>query len=270
MTKDLCYLSVRELVEGYAAKTFSTVDVIDAVLDRIEALNPKVNAFFFVDEEGARAQAKESATRWAKGEPLGLMDGVPVGVKDHIVTKDMPSPWATTVVDLAGPWPEDAPICARMKEHGAIILGKTTMPEMAAFCSCVSSLYGVGRNPWDLSRTPGGSSGGSAAALASGMAAVTIGSDAGGSIRIPASYTGVFGHKPTWGRIPFYPPMGPGPVYGPMTRNVSDAALVMNVVCEPDWRDVYAGQYDGRDYLDGLDAGIKGAKIGYWPAPGYG
>ncbi len=155
-----------------------------------------------------------------------------------MLTKDMPSPWGTTAVDLKGPWLADAPAIARLKEEGAIPIGKTTQPELASLCSGLSGLYGTGRNPWDLSKTPGGSSGGAAAALASDMGPLAWGSDGGGSIRNPASYTGVVGYKPTFGRIPLAPPMGQGPTYGPMTRRASDLPAILNVVTRPDWSDI--------------------------------
>ncbi len=187
------YLGIVETLDAFRNRTLSPVEYIDHVLGRIERFNGKVNAFFFVDADGARAAAKQSEARWAKGAPLGTLDGLPFSVKDHVLTEGMPSPWGTTAVDLKGPWLADAPAVARLKEEGAILTGKTTQPELASLCSGLSGLYGTGRNPWDLSKTPGGSSGGAAAALASDMGPLAWGSDGGGSIRNPASYSGVVG-----------------------------------------------------------------------------
>ncbi|MEI9889166.1 MAG: amidase family protein [Rhizomicrobium sp.] len=258
---DVEYLGIVETLDAFRNRTLSPVEYLDHVLGRIERFNGKVNAFFFVDAEGARAAAKRSEARWAKGAPMGTLDGLPFSVKDHVLTKGMPSPWGTTAVDLKGPWPVDAPAVARLKEDGAILVGKTTQPELASLCSGLSGLYGTGRNPWDLSKTPGGSSGGAAAALASDMGPLAWGSDGGGSIRNPASYSGVVGYKPSFGRIPLAPPMGQGPTYGPMTRRASDLPAIMNVVTRPDWSDVLSLPYDGKDYAKAAGASLKGKRI---------
>ncbi len=255
------YLSLNDMLAGFRARTLSPVDYMEHVLNRIARFNPGVNAFFFTDPDGARAAAKESEARWQKGAPRGSLDGLPFSVKDHVLTKGMPSPWGTTAVDLKGPWLADAPAVARLKEDGAILIGKTTQPELASLCSGLSNLYGIGRNPWDLSKTPGGSSGGAAAALAADMGPLAFGSDGGGSIRNPAAYTGVVGYKPSFGRIPLAPPMGLGPTYGPMTRHASDLPLVLNVVTRPDWQDVYSLPYDGKDYTKAPGTSLKGKRI---------
>ncbi len=270
MANDICFLSATELMQAFRARTLSPVDCAAAVLDRIARVNPAVNAFFYVDEAGVRAAARASEERWMKNAPVGPLDGVPFSVKDHVLTRDMPSVWGIRGPDAAGPWLEDAPIVARLREAGAILLGKTTQPEMAMFCSGVSGRYGFARNPWDLSKTPGGSSAGAAAALAVGMGPIAVGSDAGGSIRIPAAYSGVVGHKPTFGRIPFHPTFGIGPVYGPMTRTVTDIAHVMTVVTRPDWRDIYALPPDGHVYENDLERPVRGLKIAFSDSFGYG
>ena len=270
MSDEICYLSVEDLSSAYRTGTLSPVECCTAMLDRIDELNPAINAFFYIDHDGARTAAAESEKRWRSGKPLGPIDGVPIAIKDHILTQGMPSPWGIKPVSMDGPWNEDAPITARLLEDGAVLLGKTTQPEMAAFCSNISSLYGCGRNPWNLAHTPGGSSGGSAAALAAGLCTLAIGSDGGGSIRIPASYTGVVGYKPSFGRVPFYPPMGPGPVYGPMTRQVKDAAIAMNCITRPDWRDSFSLPYDDRDYTENLEGDIDGLKVAYCRTFGFG
>jgi aspartyl-tRNA(Asn)/glutamyl-tRNA(Gln) amidotransferase subunit A len=270
MVSELCFRSASELSSDYRARRVSPVEVIDAVLARIEAVNPLVHAFFHVDADGARHAARASQARWASGTPLDALDGVPFSVKHHIATEGMPSPWGLPGPEGDAPGAFDAPIVARLKEAGAILLGKTTQPELAMFCSGINDRYGIARNPWDLSRTPGGSSSGAAAALAAGMGSLAIGSDGGGSIRIPAGYTGVVGHKPTFGRVPFFPPLGPGPVYGPLARCVEDIALVMNVITRPDWRDVFAWPADGHDYRGELGHEMKGLRVAYSEHFGYG
>ncbi len=267
---DMDYLSVTEMLDAFRAGTLSPVEYMEHVLGRIEKHNPAVNAFFFVDADGARTSARQSEARWRKGEPQGPLDGLPFSVKDHVGTKGMPSPWGTTAVDLKGPWTFDAPAVARLKEDGAILIGKTTQPELASLCSGISGLYGIARNPWDLSKTPGGSSGGAAAALAADMGPLAFGSDGGGSIRNPASYTGVVGYKPSFGRIPLAPPMGQGPTYGPMTRHASDLPLLMNTVARPDWQDVLSLPYDGADYTKALGQNLKGKRIAMSEWLGYG
>ena len=267
---DLCFRTASELSADYRARRVSPVEVIDAMLARIETLNPRLHAFFHVDADGARRAARASEARWAAGKPLDALDGVPFSVKDHIATEGMPSPWALPGREGDAPGAFDAPIVARLKEAGAILLGKTTQPELAMFCSGINGRYGIARNPWDLSRTPGGSSAGAAASIAAGMSTLAIGSDGGGSIRIPAGYTGVVGHKPTFGRVPFFPPLGPGPVYGPLARCVEDVALAMNVITRPDWRDVFAWPADGRDYRAELGQEMKGLRVAYSEYFGYG
>ncbi len=270
MTSDIFYWSATELVAAYRQKKLSPVEYMHMLLERIETLNPLINAFFYVDHEGAKRAAQASESRWLHGNPMGPLDGVPFSAKDHILTIDMPSVWGVKGIDPAGPWLIDAPIIARLKEAGAILIGKTTQPELAMFCSGVSGLYGITRNPWDLSKSPGGSSSGAAAALAAGLGPIALGSDGGGSIRIPAAYTGVVGHKPTFGRIPFFPPFGPGVVYGPMTRCVEDLGTIMTIVTQADWRDIYALPPETRDYAAEIKRDLTGLRIAYSENFGYG
>ncbi|MCS6855984.1 MAG: amidase family protein, partial [Elioraea sp.] len=208
--------------------------------------DPVLNAFCLVAWRTALAAARESERRWMKGEPQGLLDGVPVSIKDLVLTRGWPTLRGSKTIDPKGPWKDDAPCVARLREHGAVLIGKTTTPEFGWKGVTDSPLTGVTRNPWDPRLTPGGSSGGAAAALAAGMGPLAIGTDGGGSIRIPCAFTGVFGLKPSFGRVPAWPlsPMGTVAHVGPMTRSVADAALMMNVIALPDTRDWHALPWD--------------------------
>ena len=271
MKTDLCALSATELLAAYRAKTLSPVEATHAALARIEKLNPVLNCFNLVDEKGALDAARASEARWKKGAPIGLVDGVPTSIKDIILTRGWPTLRGSKTVDPKGPWNDDAPAVARLREHGAVFLGKTTTPEFGWKGVTDSPLTGVTRNPWDPAKTPGGSSGGGAAAVAAGMGALTVGTDGGGSIRIPCAFTGLFGLKPSFGRVPAWPlsPFGTVAHLGPMTRSVADAALMLNVLSLPDARDWHALPYDGRDYRVGLEDGVRGLRIAYSPALGY-
>jgi aspartyl-tRNA(Asn)/glutamyl-tRNA(Gln) amidotransferase subunit A len=237
---------------------------------RIEQLNPKLNAFCLVSET-ALEDAKASEARWSAGQPRGLLDGVPVSIKDIILTKGWPTLRGSKTIDPKGPWNDDAPATARLREHGAVLLGKTTTPEFGWKGVTDSPLTGITRNPWNTAKTPGGSSGGAAAAVASGMGPLAVGTDGGGSIRIPCSFTGLFGIKPSFGRVPAWPlsPFGTVAHVGPMTRSVADAALMLNVLAQPDARDWHALPYDARDWRMGLDGGVADLRIAYSPDLGY-
>jgi aspartyl-tRNA(Asn)/glutamyl-tRNA(Gln) amidotransferase subunit A len=264
MSSDVLTLSATELVELYRTKRLSPVDAARAVLAAIESLNPVLNAFCFIAPD-MLAMAKASEARWMRGEPLGALDGVPVSIKDLLLTKGWPTLRGSRTVDPAGPWIDDAPAVARLRESGAVLLGKTTTPEFGWKGVTDSPLTGITRNPWDTAKTPGGSSGGSAAAVAAGLGPLTLGTDGGGSIRIPCAFTGLFGLKPSFGRVPAWPlsPFGTVAHIGPMTRTVRDTALLLNVVTRPDVRDWLALPDDGRDYLAGLDDGVRGWRIAY-------
>ncbi len=268
---ELCSLSATEMVDGYRKKSFSPVEVTKAVLERIERLNPVLNAFVLVGRKEALAAAKASEARWRAKHPMGQLDGVPVSIKDLILTKGWPTLRGSKTVDPKGPWNDDAPCVARLREHGAVILGKTTTPEFGWKGVTDSPLTGITRNPWNTKLTPGGSSGGAAAAVASGMGPLAIGTDGGGSIRIPCAFTGLFGLKPSFGRVPAWPlsPMGTVAHVGPMTRSVADAALMMNVISLPDARDWHGLPWDARDYRVGLEDGVKGLRIAYSADLGY-
>ncbi|MSP96114.1 MAG: amidase [Betaproteobacteria bacterium] len=271
MKNDLCSLSATNLIRFYARKQLSPVEVTRAVLERIEKLNPLLNAFCLVDQKQAIEKARQSEKRWAKGSSQGLLDGVPVSIKDLLLTRGWPTLRGSKTVGPKGPWNDDAPVVARLREHGAVLLGKTTTPEFGWKGVTDGPLTGITRNPWNPKLTPGGSSGGGAAAVAAGMGPLTVGTDGGGSIRIPCSFTGLFGIKPSFGRVPGWPlsPMGTVAHVGPMARTVTDAALMLNVLSLPDARDWHALPYDARDYRVGLDDGVKGLRIAYSADLGY-
>jgi aspartyl-tRNA(Asn)/glutamyl-tRNA(Gln) amidotransferase subunit A len=271
MNQDLCSLSAADLLAAYRARTLSPVEVLRAVLSRVEALNPVLNCFNLLDEKAGFAAARASEARWRNGEPMGLLDGVPTSIKDIILTKGWPTLRGSKTVDPKGPWNDDAPAVARLREAGAVLFGKTTTPEFGWKGVTDSPLTGITRNPWNPKKTPGGSSGGSAAAVAAGMGPLTVGTDGGGSIRIPCAFTGLFGIKPTFGRVPAWPlsPFGTVAHLGPMTRTVTDAALMMNVLTQPDARDWHGLPYDKRNYLHGLEEGVTGLRIAYSANLGY-
>ena len=271
MQTDLCSLSATDLLSQYRGKQVSPVEVLEAVLARVEALNPILNCFCLLDGEQALTQARASEARWMKGEPCGLVDGVPTSIKDLLYTKGWPTLRGSKTIDPKGPWNDDAPAVARLREHGAVIFGKTTTPEFGWKGVTDNALTGITRNPWSPDQTPGGSSGGGAAAVAAGMGPLTVGTDGGGSVRIPCAFSGLFGIKPTFGRVPAWPlsPFGTVAHVGPMTRTVADSALMMNVLSLPDARDWHQLPHDPRDYRIGLDEGVRGLRIAYSPALGY-
>lgn len=268
---EIATLSATDLVRRYRRKELSPVEVTEAVLARIEACQEAVNAFCVVDAGRALRAAKESEERWAVGAPRGLVDGVPTTIKDVVLTDGWPTLRGSRTTDPDQTWNEDAPCTARLREHGAVLIGKTTTPEFGWKGVTDNPVTGITRNPWNTDRTPGGSSGGAAAAAALGMGALHIGTDGGGSVRIPSAFTGVFGFKATFGRVPAWPGSAFGTLshVGPMTRTVADAALMLNVIAEPDARDWTALPYDGRDYRNGLDDGVAGLRIAYSPTLGY-
>jgi aspartyl-tRNA(Asn)/glutamyl-tRNA(Gln) amidotransferase subunit A len=264
-------LSAAELAEAYASRVLSPVEVAQTCLARIEALDAEINAFCLIDVHASLQAAEASEARWAEGEPLSPLDGVPVAVKDLLLTKGWPTRRGSLTVCADGPWTEDAPSVARLREAGAVLIGKTTTPEFGWKGSTDSPLTGTTRNPWNRSKTPGGSSGGSSAALAARFAPLALGTDGGGSIRIPASFSGVYGLKPSFGRVPAYPlsPFGTVAHVGPMSRTVRDAALFLNVIAQPDARDWHALASDTTDYTAALNAGVKGKRIAFSPRLGY-
>jgi aspartyl-tRNA(Asn)/glutamyl-tRNA(Gln) amidotransferase subunit A len=228
-------LSAVDLIAGYRAKQFSPSEVLEDLLAHIAAWEPHIKALYLFDPDGARASAKTSTERWQKGEPTNPLDGVPVTIKDNIATKGQPVPLGAASVKLV-PAAVDAPPVARLREAGAVIFSKTTMPDYGMLSSGLSSFHPLTRNPWDLTKNPGGSSAGAGAAGAAGYGPLHLGTDIGGSVRLPAGWCGLVGLKPSLGRIPIDPPYV-GRVAGPMTRTVDDAALMMSVLSKPDRRD---------------------------------
>jgi aspartyl-tRNA(Asn)/glutamyl-tRNA(Gln) amidotransferase subunit A len=270
-TLDLCSVSASNLLDLYEWKTVSPVEATKAVYERIAEVDGEVNAFSALNHEAAMKAAAESEQRWAKGEARGAVDGIPVTVKDIVKSRDWPMLRGSKTGDNDQTLDDDSPVVARLREHGAIFVGRTTTPEFGWKGVTDSPLSGITRNPWDTSKTAGGSSGGAAAAAALGMGALHIGTDGGGSVRIPAGFCGIFSLKPTSGRVPIYPASIFGSLshIGPMTRTVKDAALMMNVLIEPDSRDWYSLPYDPWDYRTGLDLGVRRLRIGFSMDLGY-
>jgi aspartyl-tRNA(Asn)/glutamyl-tRNA(Gln) amidotransferase subunit A len=270
MPGELYQLSAAALLEGYRTRALSPLEVTRAVLGRMEALNPKLNAFCMTSER-ALDDARASEARWVAGQPKGLLDGVPVSIKDLILTRGWPTLRGSKTIDPKGPWNDDAPATARLREHGAVLIGKTTTPEFGWKGVTDSALTGITRNPWNPAKTPGGSSGGAAVAVATGMGPLAVGTDGGGSIRIPAGFTGIFGLKPSFGRVPAWPlsPFGTVAHVGPMTRDVTDAALMLTVLSLPDARDWHSLPYEPRDYRAGLERGVRDLRIAYSSNLGY-
>lgn len=264
-----------QLLQLYRTGAASPVEATREVLARIERLNPQLNAFCLVDAEAALASARASEARWSAarsgGAPVGPLEGVPTSIKDLILTRGWPTLRGSHTVQADQPWDVDAPATARLREAGAVLLGKTTTPEFGCKGETNSPRTGISRNPWNLSRTPGGSSGGTAAAVAAGLGPLSVGTDGAGSVRIPAAFCGNFGLKPSFGRVPAYPlsPFGSVSHLGPHTMSVPDAALMMNVLSRPDARDWTSLPFDARDYRVGLDDGVRGLRIAWSPTLGY-
>ena len=266
---DLTQHGVDALSEGYADGTLSPVEVTEAVLERVRALDPELGAFVLVDEDRARQDARASAERWRAGTAYGPLDGVPATIKDLSLVTGWPTRKGATWTDDA-PATEDSPVVARLREAGSVLVGKTTTPEMGWKGLCDSPLSGDTRNPWDVTRTPGGSSGGAAVAAVTGMGVLHVGSDGGGSIRMPSAFCGTVGLKATHAKVALYPPGGSGLLshVGPIARSVRDVAFMMSAIGTPDWRDIYPTQSDDASWLDGLEDGVVGMRIAYSPTYG--
>jgi len=262
MSTALHDLPAHALLAAYRSKTLSPVEVTQAVLAHIARWEPALHATWLLRPEAALQQARASEARWLRGEPLGLLDGVPTTIKENIATQGDPVPLGTAATVLA-PAAADAPPAARLREAGALIIAKTTMPDYGMLSSGLSSFHATARNPWDNRQTPGGSSAGAGAAAAAGYGPLHIGTDIGGSIRLPAGWCGIFGLKPSLGRIPIDPPYT-GRAAGPMTRCVADAALMMEVLSRPDARDSMALPWQdiAWDQFDTGLARLKGLRIG--------
>ena len=268
---DLADCCAHELLALYRRRQASPTEATQAVLRRIARFNPVLNAFCHVAHDEALQAAARSTERWQRGQPEGELDGVPVSIKDLLLTRGWPTLRGSRTVDPNQAWDVDAPATARLREAGAVLLGKTATPEFGCKGETNSPLHGITRNPWDPSRTPGGSSGGTAAAVAAGMGPLSVGTDGAGSVRIPAAFCGNFGLKPSFGRVPAYPlsPFGTVAHLGPHTMSVVDAALMMNVISQPDARDWHALPFDGRDYRVGLEDGVRGLRVAWSPTLGY-
>jgi Asp-tRNA(Asn)/Glu-tRNA(Gln) amidotransferase A subunit family amidase len=251
------------LLAAYRGRTLSPVDVAQALLAHMQRWEPRIHASYLLRPELTLAQARASEARWLRGEPCGALDGVPVTLKDNIATQGDPMPLGTAASALS-PMAQDAPPAARLREAGAVLLCKTTMPDYGMLSSGLSTFHALARNPWDVSKTPGGSSAGAGAAAAAGYGPLHLGTDIGGSIRLPAGWCGVFGLKPSLGRVPIDPSYT-GRAAGPMTRSVADAALMMQVLAAPDARDsmslpaqdiAWASFDQGARHLHGLKIGL--------------
>ena len=271
MTNDVNWLSAGQLLKAFRKKSLSPVEAARACLAQISKHDGAINAMVHVDEASALKQARASERRWMKGAPAGAVDGVPTLIKDLLLVKGWPTLRGSKTVNRDQDWIHDAPSVARLREQGAVFLGATTTPEFGWKGVTDSPLTGITRNPWTLERTPGGSSGGSAAAAAAGYAPLTLGTDGGGSIRIPACFSGIFGHKPSFGRVPAWPlsPFGSVAHVGPMTRGVADSALMMNVIKGADARDWNGLPPDGVDCLKAIKGGVAGLRIAYSKTLGY-
>ena len=258
-------LPAADLAAQYERGSLSPVEVARACLERIAACEPKLNAMYRM-HEGALQEAKASEARWKRKAPLSPLDGVPVTIKENLYTKGDPAPIGTRANDDAAPQPTDSPPASRLREGGCVRLGKTTMPDYGMLSSGLSSIHGITRNPWRLDRNTSGSSSGAGAAAAAGYAPLHLGTDIGGSVRLPATHCGIFALKPSLGRVPTYPPYI-GRVAGPMTRSVAASAALMNLLSRPDGRDFMSLPFEEIDFSEGLENEIKPntLKIGFLP-----
>ncbi len=260
-------LTVDLLASAYADRALSPVEVTAACLARIDERDSELHGFVGVDPEGALAAAAQSEQRWRSGRARGPIDGVPASVKDLVLLRGWPTRKGSPHIDPDDLAVDDAPVARRLRDSGAVIVGKTTTPEAGWKGLTDSPVTGVTRNPWDPARTAGGSSGGAAMAAATGMAVLNIGSDGGGSVRIPAGFCGVVGLKPTHALVPLYPPGGSGLLshLGPLTRTVRDTAHLMAAIAGPDPLEIYPTQVDNGSWLDHVDDGVVGMRVAYSP-----
>jgi len=268
---EICYMPAIDMAQAIRTRKLSPVEVINAVLSRIERLNPRINAYCTLLDESARKQAREAEVKVMNGDELGPLHGVPMSIKDLTYTKGVRTTSGSKMYENFIP-DHDAIIVERLKAAGAIMIGKTNTPEFGFMGVTDNMLFGPTRNPWNLKRHAGGSSGGAAAAVAAGMGPLGQGSDGGGSIRIPSSFCGVFGIKPSFGRVP----RGAGSTdwqtlsqYGPITRTVTDAALALEIMAGRDDRDRHSLPDNNLHYLGLLNGNIKGLKVAWSPDLGY-
>jgi len=266
--EDLCFMSAREMASGMRRKAFSPLEVVEAVLSRIGEINPKVNAFCTLVPEMARESARKAEEKIMGGEKVGPLHGVPVAIKDLTPTAGIRTTYGSKIFENHIP-DEDGLIVARLKAAGAIVIGKTNTPEFGVGGNTYNAVVGATRNPWKPSLTCGGSSGGSAVALACGFSPLTTGSDLGGSLRIPASFCGVVGFRTSPGLVPVYPgPLGwdTFAVEGPMARNVGDTALLLSVIAGPDDRSPLSFPVDGGDFTSAVEKPeIRGYRVAWSP-----
>ena len=268
---DLADLTAVELIAAFRDRSASPVEATRAALAAIDAGNDDVNAFVLVDPDGALAAAERSEARWRSSSVVGPADGVPTSIKDLLYTRGWPTLRGTNLIDERGPWTDDAPTVARLRETGAVLLGKTATPEFGWKGVTDSLRHGATGNPWDAALTAGGSSGGSAAAVGLGMGTWSVGTDGGGSLRIPAAFTGTVTIKPTYGLVPVWPasPFGTLSHAGPITRSVADAAVMLDILTGFDPRDWSALPTPTTSFLHGLDDGVRGLRIAFSPDLGY-
>ena len=264
MTSDLTQTSAAELSKLFKRGKASPVELMKAVLARAEKINPQLNALARIDAKESLSAARASEKRWKKGKPLSPLDGIPVSIKELVRVKGWPHTMASKLTDKT-PADSDAPTVARLREAGAIVFAQSTSSEFGHKGVTDSPLNGITRNPWNTERTPGGSSGGAGAAVAAGLGPIAIGTDGGGSIRIPSSFNGLVGIKATFGRIPAWPPSMNGDLAntGPMARTAQDCALMMNVLAQRDPRDPLALPEDGVDYAKALGGKLKKLRVGF-------
>jgi aspartyl-tRNA(Asn)/glutamyl-tRNA(Gln) amidotransferase subunit A len=267
---ELAFMPAADLAEAIQKKQVSPVEVVEAVLGRIERVNPRLNAYCTVTAEAARADARAAEAAVLRGDRVGPLHGVPYSVKDLVITRGVRTAFGSRIYEHNIP-DEDAPVVERLRAAGAILVGKTTTPEFGWKGTTDSPLTGISRNPWDLTKSPGGSSGGAAAAVAAGLGPLAVGTDGGGSIRIPGSFCGVFGLKPTCGLVPVYPVPTTGTLshVGPMTRTIRDAALMLAIMAGPDDRDPLSFPATGSDFVHELETGVRDLRVAWSPTFGY-
>lgn len=271
MSRDIPFLSAHQLLTAYRDGSLTPVLVVESILDRIEQHGERTNAYVLVDPEAARAQAEESAFRWEAGAPRGMLDGIPVAIKDVLPVAGWPTRHGSPACADAGPETEDAVAVDRLREHGAVFIGKTRTWEFAWHGRLDRPAEEVVPNPWNPEYSTAGSSSGSAAAVASGLCAFALGTDSGGSVRGPASYCGVVGIKPSHARVPVYPPspMMDMEHIGVLARNAADAALMLSVVAGYHHRDPHSWPFPTVDLRDDIEAGVEGLVIGISPDLGF-
>ena len=266
---DPAALDAEELLAAYAARRLNPLEALQAVTERVARRNPEINAFAVMNPQALQA-ARASALRWAEGTPCGVLDGVPVTVKDLVDVAGLPTRRGSKATDPM-PATEDAPLVKALRQAGAVIIGKTTTTEFGWKSPGDCPLTGITRNPWNTAHTSGGSSSGAAAAAASFFGPLHVGTDGGGSIRIPAAWSGVVGLKPTFGRVPQWPlgAFGHIAVAGPLARSVRDAALMLSALAGYDAADPFSLPEPKRDFLAGIEDGVRGLRIGLLHSPGF-